>query len=276
MKTLITLENHTILYDNDCPLCNLYTSTFINTKMLDAQGRKPFAQITKEERSFIDVKKATNEIALVDRENKKVLYGIDSLLRVIGNRFPIIEKIGNIKFINFFLRKAYSLVSYNRKVIIPSEKKQTTVLECVPDFNIKYRLFYIFLSVVITGYTLFHFSGLIEILPVTNFKSELLLAFSQLIFQGLFLIKKDSKTILNYMGNLMTVSLIGCIGLAQMLLLNWMFPLPQIVILISFLGVVGVMFFEHKRRVTLLELPNYLTYTWVVYRLIALLLILNL
>ena len=134
METIITLNNHTLLYDKDCPLCNLYTSTFINSKMLDKKGRKPYEDITSKERSYIDVKRAANEIALVDNTTKKVFYGIDSLLKVIGNSFPFFEKAGNIQPIHYVLRKLYSFISYNRKVIIPSEKKEDTILSCIPDF----------------------------------------------------------------------------------------------------------------------------------------------
>ena len=275
MEAITTLSNHTILYDKDCPLCNLYTSAFIHSKMLDKEGRKSYSDITNSERSYIDVKRAANEIALVDRNTKKVFYGVDSLLKVIGNSFPVIEKLGNVKPVNYFLRKLYSFISYNRKVIIPSEKKENAVLECAPDFNIKYRLLYILFSIGIVGYTLFSFSGLIVSLSVASLQRELLLAFGQIVFQLCFLLKKDLKTSINYIGNLMSVSLIGCIGLVQTIILNMIIPLPQTIILISFLGIVGLMFFEHKRRVALLELPSFLTYTWVLYRLIALLIIVN-
>ncbi len=272
---MTTLNNHTLLYDKDCPLCNLYTSAFINTKMLDKKGRKSYGDITTNERSYIDVKRAANEIALVDRNTKKVFYGIDSLLKVIGNSFPIIEKIGNTKPVNYFLKKFYSFISYNRKVIIPSEKKEEISLECVPDFNIKFRLVYILFSVFVIGCAFFQFSGLVNNFPLTNLQSAFIIAFGQIVFQLFFLLKKNLKANLNYIGNLMTVSLLGCIGLLQTMLLNMIIPLPQTIILISFLGIIGFMFFEHKRRVALLELPSYLSYTWIIYRLIALLIILN-
>ncbi|WP_243754712.1 thiol-disulfide oxidoreductase DCC family protein [Flavobacterium jejuense] len=69
-----TLNDHTLLYDEDCPMCNLYTSGFIKVNMLDENGRKPFAKLSKEEQDYIDLDKAKNEIALVDTKNKKVLY----------------------------------------------------------------------------------------------------------------------------------------------------------------------------------------------------------
>ena len=86
-------------------------------------GKNPIVNYRKKKQSFIDVQRASNEIALVDNENKTVLYGIDSLLKVIGFSFPWMEKVGNWKPINFLLKKLYSFISYNRKVIMPSKKK---------------------------------------------------------------------------------------------------------------------------------------------------------
>lgn len=275
METIITLNNHTLLYDKDCPLCNLYTSTFINSKMLDKKGRKPYEDITSKERSYIDVKRAANEIALVDNTTKKVFYGIDSLLKVIGNSFPFFEKAGNIQPIHYVLRKLYSFISYNRKVIIPSEKKEDTILSCIPDFNLKYRLLYILLTTVISAYTLFCFFDLVVNLPRTNLKLTFILVLGQVVFQLLFLIKKDIKTSINYIGNLITVLLIGAIGLLQTIILNMIISLPKSITLIVLFGIVGLMFLEHKRRVNLLELPNNLKFTWGVYMLIASLIISN-
>ena len=78
-----TLENQTLLYDEDCPLCSVYTTSFIKSGMLDQNGRKPYCQLAPEDQSFVDIKRATNEIALVDNENKTVnrldLYNISYL-----------------------------------------------------------------------------------------------------------------------------------------------------------------------------------------------------
>jgi len=40
-----TLENQTLLYDEDCPLCQAYTSAFVKTGILDENGKKPFTKI---------------------------------------------------------------------------------------------------------------------------------------------------------------------------------------------------------------------------------------
>jgi len=51
-----TLENQTLLYDEDCPLCQAYTTAFVKTGILAENGKKPFTKITTEEAHFIDTK----------------------------------------------------------------------------------------------------------------------------------------------------------------------------------------------------------------------------
>lgn len=273
MKTLI---NQTLLYDEDCPLCRVYTSGFIKVGMLDENGKKPYCQLSDEEQNFIDVNRASNEIALVNNENKTVIYGIDSLLKVIGFSFPWIETIGNLKPIKFFLKKLYSFISYNRKVIIPSKIKKEIKLQCIPDFNYQYRILYIFFATTITTIVLYKFSDSVSVLPKSTIARELILALGQIVFQGLFLIKLDKKTILNYIGNLMTVSLVGSLLLLSILILNLVDNIPEFVTLGWFGITVLLMLVEHSRRIKLLELPFYLSITWVIYRIIALIIILNL
>jgi len=270
-----TLANQTLLYDDACPLCSVYTSGFIKTGMLDAGGRKPYAQLTDDEMIYVDVQRAANEIALIDRQNKTVTYGVDSLLKVIGNSFPFVATVGNFKPVHYLLAKLYSFISYNRKVIIPN-KKSDAALQCIPDFKYSYRIAYIVFATLVTAIVLFHYSGLIKMLPEGNFGREMALATGQIIFQGLFLLNRDKQTAFNYFGNLISVSLMGSLLLVPMLLLSHFFEIHQLLILGWFGLTAATMFAEHYRRIILLSLPHYLCYTWVAYRLIALALILNL
>ncbi|MEW5676406.1 hypothetical protein ABGT15_08840 [Flavobacterium enshiense] len=270
-----TLENQTILYDEDCPLCQTYTSAFVKTGMLDKNGRKPYGQIDEHEMNFIDTERAANEIALVDYQNKTVVYGIESLLKIIGNSFPFIEKIGKWQPVNYLLKKLYSFISYNRKVIIPSSKPNETKFNCEPSFNLKYRIFYLLVAICTTTIILFTCSEMLPQIPKSSYIRELALATGQIIFQSMFLIRKDWKTIVNYSGNLMTVSLYGCLLLLPILLLNQLVAIHPNIALIWFGITVVLIFMEHFRRVQLLQLPKYLCITWVLYRIIALYLILN-
>jgi len=270
-----TLQDNIILYDEDCPLCQVYTSGFLKTKMLDKNGRKPFHKISKDEEKFIDINKASDEIALVDTKTKKVTYGIDSLLKVLGYSFPWIEKIGQLKPMHYGLKKLYSFISYNRKVIIPSVLKPRHKLQCIPSFNIKYRILYILFTVLITTIVLFNFSKSISFLPQSSMGRETILAFGQILFQSFFLINHSKKDRLNYIGNLMTVSLMGSIILLPSLIINNYINISETILMLWFSITVIIMFFEHFRRVNLLKLPKHLTFTWLVYRLIILPFLIN-
>lgn len=270
-----TLENQTLLYDEDCPLCSLYTTGFVKSGMLDENGRKSYCKLSDEEQSFIDLKRAPNEIALVDNKTKTVIYGIDSLIKVVGFSFPLIEKMAKIKPIHFLLKKMYSFVSYNRKVIIPGEIKEENKLQCTPDFNYKYRFLFIGFALAATTFVLYNYSNLIPFLPKSSITREILLAFGQIVFQVLFLPRFDRKTIINYAGNLMTVSLFGSLILVPMLIASQFINFAENIILGWFGITVLIMFMEHVRRIKILKLPFWLSFTWVLYRIIALILILN-
>ena len=265
-----TLKNQTLLYDEDCPLCSLYTTGFIKANMLDENGKKAFVNLTEAEQEIIDLERAKNEIALVNTLDKTVLYGMDSLLRILGHSFPWIEKLGHFKPVNYFLRKLYKLISYNRKVIIPSRELPSNQLQCVPDFNVKYRLFYIILAVFFTATILFKYAQLFPFFAKNNFVIELLLALGQIGFQWLFIQNINRQKQLNYIGTLMTVSVLGSLILMPMLIFNHYYESQIYLLYAWFIATATAMRFDHYRRVKILELPKRLSFSWVLYRVLAL------
>lgn len=104
-------------------------------------------------------------------------------------------------------------------------------------------------------------------------KFEIIVVFGQLAFQFIFIWKQHREKQVSYLFNVMTVSLIGAILLLPLLIWNHYSAVSDMLILIYFFGVVFIMFLDHRRRVKKLELPWYLSYTWVFYRCIVLLLI---
>jgi predicted DCC family thiol-disulfide oxidoreductase YuxK len=270
-----TLKNNTLIYDQDCPMCKMYTKAFIKTGMLDKNGRKSFCDVNEKDKQLIDIIRASNEIALIDSKNNKVFYGIDSLLKVIGYSFPLVEKIGHLSAIKFFLKKLYSFISFNRKVIMPNTSTIKSQA-CVPSFSFKWRMIYIIFSIMISTITLYKFSTILLDFPKSSISRELMITLGQILFQSIFLFRLDSKYLINYIGHLMTISLLGSISLLPLILLCQYFSINQTIILGWFFMVVSVMFMEHYRRIKILQLSTYLSFTWVLYRLIVLSIILNL
>ncbi len=269
-----TLKNHVIIYDEECPMCNLYTSAFLKSGMLDENGRVAYNKMKEDITCRIDKDRARNEIALVDTEAGSVSYGLESLYKVIGHNIPLLWPVFRFRPFNFIMKKLYFFVSYNRKVIVPSAESASNA--CIPDINKKYRLAFILFAWIVSALTVNAFSvRLVPLVPASNLLRELLICGGQLVFQGALIFFLNKGKVWDYLGNVIAVSLIGSLLLLPALCFPYSgVMLSNVGYLGYFLVVVGIIFLEHKRRVKLLNLPLVLTLGWLVYRLIVLLIIL--
>jgi predicted DCC family thiol-disulfide oxidoreductase YuxK len=268
-----TLSNHILIYDDECPLCRAYTSTFVSSGMLDAGGRKSFSEVVKSELPMIDWNRARNEIALVNRNDNTVTYGVESIVQILGNNLPCIKSLFRLMPINYILRKLYAFISYNRKVVAPGKAFEVNCA-CTPDLHYGYRWAYIMITWLITSIVLLFYSRLaIPFIPETTFFREFIVCGGQVVFQGIVMLFVKRERAIHYLGNMMTVSLLGALALCPAFLLSPWISSP-IFYVGYFMTVVGLMFLEHKRRVKILGLPWYLSVTWVLYRLIVLAIIL--
>lgn len=272
---MATLENHTLLYDTSCPLCAAYTKGFIAAGMLDANGRRPYEKGIETYGQLLDSNRARNEIALVNTEKGSVMYGIESMNYVITHSLPFLKPILNNAAVLFLLKKFYAFISYNRKVIAPSPDYLQQ--SCVPDFNIPYRLAYLAISAILTATILSSYSLLLQdFIPASNYWREYMIAFGQIFFQVNILLacKPTKKLLFDYLGNMMTVSLIGSLLLLPLLILNHYITINPYMALGWFFAIVLYMFLLHRRRVGYIQAPVGLSYTWILYRVIVLLIIL--
>ncbi|MCX8531240.1 DCC1-like thiol-disulfide oxidoreductase family protein [Chryseobacterium luquanense] len=267
-----TLKNHTLIYDSQCPMCNLYSKGFIRSGMLDENGREAFTELTFDTKNIIDFNRAKNEIAFVNYKDKNVIYGLDSLLLIIGNSFPLLEKIARIKPLHWFFKKLYSFVSYNRKQIMPSAKDNSADA-CVPDFNLKYRLAYIAFVVLFSSYILSIFTARLGLNLNRNFAREFIICLGQIFWQTVFLKWYLKEKLWDYLGNMMTVSLIGTLLLIPSLFLN----LNSVLSILYFGIVIFIMFLEHIRRCKILNLNFLPIISWMIFRItvLAILIYLN-
>jgi hypothetical protein len=259
MQLMKTLKDHYLVYDDACPMCNLYTNAFINTGMLDNKGRVKYEETAGE--SCIDRDRARNEIALVNRQSGEVIYGLKSLMTILSFRFGFLKPLFRSKLFFGFWNLVYKFISFNRKIIVPSSKDG-----CVPDFNLRYRIGWLIFCWIITALILSAFGERLPI-PDSSASRELLICGGQIFFQGGVLRIITRKWNWDYLGNMMTISLAGALGL----LLFMAFGIDSLVVnSLLFLFTAFFMMLEHIRRVSVLKLPAYLTATWVAYRFIIL------
>ncbi len=269
-----TLKQHTILYDEVCPMCSAYTGAFVKTGMLDKKGRTPYQTLSCDFANKIDTERAVNEIALINRETGEVAYGIKSLFLIIGNAFPVFWPLFRFKPFEWLMDKIYKFISYNRRVIMPSSKEQSTAMND-PSFNMRYRIAYLVFTWLATAFVLFHYSKLLTgVIPESNFYREFLICGGQMIWQLGFISLTNKNKSWDYLGAMMTISLAGALLLLiGISISNFLSPEP--VVFAAYFIIVGtLMLLEHIRRAKILKLSWTLTLTWVLYRIILLIVIL--
>lgn len=269
-----TLKNHTILYDEVCPMCNVYTNAFVKTGMLDKEGRQPYQNMLCNYSDKIDAARAVNEIALLNRETGEVEYGIKSLFIVIGNAFPVFKPLFRIKPFEWLMDKFYKFISYNRRVIMPSSKENSGSSND-PSFNLRYRITYLVFTWLTTAFILYSYSKLLAaIIPASNFYREFLICGGQIFLQLLFISFTDKGKAWDYLGTMMTISFAGGVLLLIGITVS-KFLSPAPFVFATYFGIVAaLMLIEHIRRIKILKLNPVLTVTWMLYRLILLIIIL--
>jgi hypothetical protein len=271
-----TLHDHIILYDAECPMCSFYTNAFVKTGMLSDSGRASYQESMNKSCPTIDMQRAVDEIALINTNTGTVLYGIDSLLKVIGHAFPAITHIFKFRPLVWLLKKLYAFISYNRRIIIPHDERSDTIA-IQPTYRKKYRIVYLLITCLFTGFIISKYSFLIgDLLPASPSIREYLVCAGQVFFQaGVMAFVAPEKTPA-YLGNMMTISVAGALILSPILILNSWIPLSSTFALAYFMLVVLLMLFEHLRRMRLLNLGYTLSISWILYRAIVLLIILGL
>ncbi|QJD98061.1 DUF393 domain-containing protein [Mucilaginibacter robiniae] len=267
------LKNHVILYDAECPMCNLYTKTFVNTGMLDHDGRTSYQDVPQSICPLVDMKRAVNEIALVNTNTGEVSYGVNSLFKVIAYSFPAFKWLFSLQPFVWLASKMYAFISYNRRIIVPGYSKQHTIQ---PDFKLTYRLAYLLFTWLVVGYILTQYAQLLQgVVPVGNTYREYWICGGQIVFQGLIAAWYQPDQKWNYLGNMMTISLMGALLLLPAFIVNHLFNMSALLNTGYFLMVAGLMLLEHVRRTKLLNLGWLLTTSWFVYRVLILVIILK-
>jgi hypothetical protein len=251
-----------LIYDDACPMCVWYTGAFVEGGLLSEAGRKPFSSLNTETLSKINWQRSKNEIPLLDTNTGEVIYGIDAMLEVLGQRFSIIQKIGNWKPVYFFLNKLYKFISYNRKVIV-AKKTLPGTIDCTPDFNVFYRI--LFLAVFLTFNTLMLFPmhyGLL--LKVPGYKLSVLQL--QLVHTALVCCNCLMATIMgkhkaiDYLGQINMLAMLTILLLMPLLFLNRVVASNGInIIYLSLLGLFVIK--EYSRRMHFVNIPD--KFSWI-------------
>jgi len=222
-------KTQVLLYDDYCPLCSWYSGLFVKYGLLESKNRVAFSTADMEVLTAIDIEKAKDEIPLFDKDKKTTLYGIDSLLEILGWKLPFIKMAGNFKPIKWFLKKLYKLISYNRKVIV-AKKCGTGVFDCSPYFSYRYRMFFMFVFFIFNTLMLVPLHE--QLLSKLSFYhlslTELQLAHLGLVLTNCLVASfLGSKNAVEYLGQVNMLALMSILLLLPLMLLNNFFSLAE-------------------------------------------------
>lgn len=267
-----TLKNHLILFDEECPMCRMYTSAFVSTGLLDKDGRASYQELSAQVCPNVDRQRAANEIALVNQETGEVTYGIESLFKIFAMVLPFLAPLFKFKPFIWLMSKVYAFIAYNRRVIVPPAKGED--FQYQPTFKLYYRLIYLIFTWFFTALILSAYTNLmVGMLPAGHAYREYFICGGQIVFQGLIILLVNKQKIWAYLGNMMTISFAGALLLLPATLVSVWLQLNPFFYVLWFLAVAGLMLLEHIRRTKLLKLDWTLTITWVMYRIVILLII---
>jgi len=121
--------------------------------------------------------------------------------------------------------------------------------EAIKSRKVNLQLLYIIFCWFITAIALFLYSSFLQnFIPSSNFQLELLIAGGQLLYMGMFLADKNKTILLDYLRNLMTVSLLGAIALLFMSLISMFIHFTPIIYLLYFMFMAAAMFLILTRK----------------------------
>jgi hypothetical protein len=133
----------------------------------------------------------------------------------------------------------------------------------------KYRLLYVAFVAIFSSIVLYHYTQPINAVVgwQNHLGREFLICIGQILWQTIFLNRLLKGKLLDYLGNMMTVSMIGALLLLPMLFVKGIWPFYY---LGYFIVVVSFMLWEHIRRSKILKIGYLPTISWVIYRVVAL------
>lgn len=266
------MKTQYLLYDDDCFLCKGYTGLFIRYGFLPASQRIPYQNAVQSPDFDFDPEKAKTRIALVSSGGEPTTYGLESLLRVLGNRWPILAKIGLFPPVYWVFNHLYLFISYNRKIISPAACKGAC--DCVPAFHPFWRWLFIVLAAWIVNGIMFSFFNqhLGDVMKPVGAYTDLFYFGIQLAVQLVVFYALRQRDVVTYVGHLTFVSLVaallilfGSTVLQGVIALGFqihiLFPIYYGCILLF-------MFYEHKRRLKILGYNQWLSVSWIFSRLL--------
>jgi hypothetical protein len=238
-----------LLYDDYCPLCSWYSGLFVKFGLLNAENRIPFSKAGIEILTSINIERGRDEIPFFDKETGATLYGIDTLLEILGQKAPFIKSIGNFRPVKWFLRRLYGLISYNRKVIV-AKKCGSGRFDCSPAFNVPYRMIFMVISLLFNSLMLrpLHTSLFTHLSIYHLTFTQLQASHLSFVVINCIIASFLRRQSIEYLGQVNMLALTAILLLIPIMIVNSLIVMNQFIIVICLLFLTVFIIKEYFRR----------------------------
>jgi hypothetical protein len=202
---------------------------FVKFHLLKPGNRLPFSKADSSILTVIDLERGKDEIPLFDPQTQQTLYGIDSLLEILDQKIPCVKRIGHLKPVNWFLRKLYKLISYNRKVIIARQCAPGS-FDCSPAYNAFYRLMFLAVFLLFNSLMLIplhqHVFSKLSFYHLDSWQ----LQSGHLVFVGincLMALSLGRRMAIEYLGQVNMLALVCILFLLVLFFITSILPVPE-------------------------------------------------
>lgn len=124
-------DRPTLLFDDSCPMCQVYTGAF---EQLGWAGKRALGQCDDATLARLDLDRARHEIPMIDPMTGEIHYGLDALTSVIGAQSKLLGHVMSWPATRAVARPMYWFISYNRREMAGCPPPSTG-FDCAPDFH---------------------------------------------------------------------------------------------------------------------------------------------
>ncbi len=248
------LRSNKLLIDNYCPMCRLYAAGFVKTGCMESETIAPYQTVSADILGDTDLERAKTEIALHDTTTGKTRYGVDAMIHIVSHSRPMLNQFLRSFIIYQILKFVYKFITYNRRVLYPSQEKETD-RKCIPARHHGFRILLIFLSLLLLTRAAYPIYALIGMLSLHWYL--LITGISVLLFFIGNFSNHDLNHRMDFWGNMATMGLLSTIGIWLIYNLKMIGLLGTITNSHLFLGgLMVLMILEGRRRVRILDNQN--------------------
>lgn len=261
------LKHKLIVYDGDCPLCSRLLHHAVRWNIVAEGDCSAFYNLPPAYAARVDAERFRSEMALVDTTGGATLYGIEGLREVAALRYPLLRPLLSLRFVQVLLHALYGIIAPNRYVL-STPPARPFACACAPVVSAGTRLRYIILahllSVAATATFAIAVRPLVPEVPLVEYVLWVLLATGTgwALYLAVAAAAHPSLFI-DHWAHMASVMWRGALVLTPLAILALFSVHSAVAALLCIAASLGVMAFQHTRRIRALALPAWWSVLWL-------------